>query len=91
MILPLTLLLLAQPGPKPVMEPDPTPKVELKVGERTISPVRKGTAVSCTDGSVVQATMVDGRYELKGLKSGSTVCSFGQGKDASKYVDITVK
>jgi hypothetical protein len=78
MLLPI-LLLLAQVGPKVPVDAKPAVSQEkriLKVGEIINSPVKKATSVTCGNRSVVQATLVDGRFELKGLAAGETPCTF---------------
>ena len=91
MILPI-LLLLAQVGPKTPADAKPvavnTERRVLKVGETIVSPIKKAT-VACVNRAVIQATPVDGRFELKGLAPGDTQCTFS-GSGPTVTIDFTV-
>jgi hypothetical protein len=89
MIFPLLLLLAQAPVAKPVAAPPIAPFV-LKTGEQKKSPVSKATAVNCADPTMVQAVNVDGRFELKGTKVGTTSCSFAEANQKARIVQVTV-
>jgi len=84
LLLPL-LLVLAQVDSKPPA--DGSTKVALKVGEKAL--VKKVVRVKCSVPAVVETAFVDGRYEVKALAPGTTVCTF-QGTEAAKVIEYTV-
>ena len=62
-------------------------KMDLKVGQVTL--IKKVNRVNCTNRAVVEAALVDGRYEVKGLAAGTSQCTFS-GPGSTQVVDFTV-